>query len=136
MPFIEWNEKYETKITSIDRQHKKLVEYINKIDTLKNEKPNNRDEISRVLGFLVEYCDSHFKYEESCFKNFKYEGEEEHKKVHEDLKAQVISFQKGYDSGTAELTDAIMSFLKNWLVNHICIEDFKYLDCFHEHKLK
>lgn len=136
MPFIVWSSKYETKINSIDRQHKKLVEYINKLDDLKKDEENNKVEILRVINYLVEYCDSHFKYEESCFRNYKYENEAEHIGHHEALKGQVIEFQKAFESGSTGLTDEVMSFLKNWLINHICGEDFKYLECFNSHKLK
>lgn len=137
MSFITWDQKYELGIQTIDRQHKKLVDYINSLAELKeSNQPDKKEEIRKILRFLVDYCDSHFKYEESCFRNYKYELEQEHIKLHRSLTQQVLDFKEQYESGKTELNDAVMSFLKNWLVGHILGEDQKYVECFHQHNLK
>ena len=42
-----------------------------------------------------------------------------HKKAHADLAAQVLEIQERLEQREMDLSDEIMTFLKNWLIDHI-----------------
>lgn len=126
MALINWGPQYQLGIKSIDGQHEKLVGYINQLHAAKEE-GKGPEEAGMILQRLVEYTDSHFKYEEKLFDLHKYSHEAEHKRLHELLVKEVLDFKAKFDSGNAELSDEVMEFLKRWLQNHILIEDKKYV---------
>ena len=49
-----------------------------------------------------------------------------HKIVHDKLTKQVIEQQQDIKNGKALITMEVMSFLKNWLIDHIQNTDKKY----------
>lgn len=127
MALINWGPMYQIGIKSIDGQHEKLVGYINQLHEAKEE-GKGAEEVAKILQRLVDYTDSHFKYEEKLFDLHHYSHEKEHKRLHEILVKEVLDFKAKFDSGNAELTDEVMDFLKRWLQNHILIEDKKYVE--------
>ena len=125
MALLNWNDSYSVNIKEIDGQHKKLIDMINTLhDAMKVGKGSQM--IGDVLKSLIDYTGSHFATEEKYMKLHGYPGYENHKKEHNQLVMQVLDVQKNLHSGKAPLTQEIMSFLKNWLVNHIQGEDKKY----------
>ncbi|MCP4213100.1 MAG: hemerythrin family protein, partial [bacterium] len=57
------------------------------------------------------------------------------KKSHALFVEKVVDFQQKQADGRLMLSMEIMSFLKNWLKDHIMGEDKKYTTCFHENGL-
>ncbi len=126
MALINWGPEYMIGMKTVDGQHEKLVGYINQLhDAMLTGKGN--EEIGQILTRLVEYTDSHFKFEERLFDLHKYSHDKEHRRLHTLLVEQVLDFKKKFDAGEAGLTNEVMDFLKNWLRNHILIEDKKYV---------
>jgi len=54
-----------------------------------------------------------------------YPGYEDQKRAHMQLVSQIAVIQKKYEDGTV-LSQDVITFLKNWLVNHIQGMDQKY----------
>ena len=61
---IMWSPDLDTGIEVIDRQHQRIVEYINQLELTKNH--HDRNVMKQVLDDLVDYTQSHFAFEESC----------------------------------------------------------------------
>ena len=123
---ITWSEKYSVKNNLIDSQHKKLILLVNQLHTAMKE-GKGRDALQTVLDELVSYTQEHFKDEEAMMVRGKFPGYNLHKIEHENLTKKAASLQEQYRSGKTPLTLDVMTFLSDWLVNHIEGSDKKYI---------
>ena len=120
MKKIQWQESLSLGIDAIDKQHKQWIQYYN--DTTEAiASQQNRTQISKTLGFLLDYTETHFSTEEKYMSECHYDGFEEHKAKHDALRYTLADLVKDYeDEGiTSKLTEAIDTFLGNWLIRHI-----------------
>ncbi|TAN42904.1 MAG: bacteriohemerythrin [Nitrospirae bacterium] len=123
--FIQWNNNFSVNVGSIDDQHKQLVIMINEMhEALKTGK--SRGILGDILNRLAGYATMHFKHEEDLFQKYDYPAKSAHKKIHDDLVSKVVALKQKFDTGEAAITTDVMSFLKDWLINHILREDKKY----------
>lgn len=127
MALIGWKPEYSVDITSIDQQHKKLVDFINELhDAMRDGK--GADALGKVLRGLVDYTKTHFAAEEKLMKEHGYGDFAAHLDQHKDLlkKVEEIAdkFEKTKGSG---LTIEVMNFLRDWLTKHILGTDKKYV---------
>ncbi|MBI5307325.1 MAG: hemerythrin family protein [Planctomycetes bacterium] len=126
MAFITWNDGLSVNVKEIDAHHKKLIGLINQLhDSMLEGK--GKEASGKILSALVDYTASHFTYEEKLFKQYGYPEYDAHRKDHEDLIRQVKDFKSQFDKGTLGLTLKLMTFLKDWLNNHILGTDKKYV---------
>ena len=125
MAYITWNNSFSVKVPDMDNQHKKLVDLVNNLhDAMKQGK--GKEQIAKTLDELIKYTVFHFTSEEKLMINGGYENFEEHKAKHEELKQQVLDFQNKYKAGKIVATTEVLTFLQNWLLNHIRQDDMKY----------
>jgi hemerythrin len=118
MPLFQWSQEMSVNVKEIDEQHKKLVDLINLLhDSMKSGK--GKDVLSRVLNDLTDYTVYHFGTEEKLFQKYGYPEYLRHKKEHDDLTKQVVEIKTRYEAGQEMITIEVMSFLKDWLNNHI-----------------
>jgi hemerythrin len=54
-----------------------------------------------------------------------YPGYERHKAEHADLTKKVLEFSRDFEAGRIALSVSVLQFLKDWLVNHIQVNDRK-----------
>ena len=123
MSHIEWNDDLNTDIQVIDSQHKRIVEYINALDDIKES--HDRNEVERILGELVDYTLSHFAFEESLMEDAGYPFINGHKMVHELFVKRVGDFQTRFKMGE-DIAEELLTVLKSWLINHIKSDDNDY----------
>ncbi|MDD2852310.1 MAG: bacteriohemerythrin [Desulfuromonadaceae bacterium] len=122
--FFAWNSSYSVGFNTMDQEHKRLVEIINNLYSAMRRGEGNTV-IGPILDGLVEYTGSHFTHEERLMKEAGYAAYDEHKREHDSLTRQVLEIQNKYRAG-AVLSLEIMSFVKDWLVNHIQGSDKRY----------
>ena len=123
---MPWTSKLETTISIVDTQHKELVKMINQLHkAMKMQKGSSA--LEDILKRLVEYTEMHFATEEKMFKKYGYPEYEQHKKIHKELVATVVSFHNDFVSGKATVTMDLMDFLTDWLKNHILKTDMEYV---------
>lgn len=127
MELITWSDKYSVNIGSIDKQHKKLVDIINRLHKAMLDK-KTKDEMGIILNELIDYTVEHFGYEEELFTKYSYPGTLLHKKEHKDLVGKVSDFKNEFTAGKGAVSMKLLSFLKDWLINHINGTDQKYSD--------
>jgi hemerythrin len=131
MALIEWTDELSVNIKEIDLQHRRLIEIINQLhDAMKERKTN--EVLQGILESLVNYTEYHFKVEENYFEEFNYIGTAAHTSRHADLVKQVLTFYNDFKLGKISVSIKLMGFLRDWLREHILIEDKKYIRCFHE----
>ncbi len=136
MSLIEWDQSFDVGVNLINNQHKRLFFLLDELNEAK-EKNDTKKVLDNVIQELMFYVDFHFKTEEKYFKEFQYENAEEHIKQHKNFENKAKDFYKKYseDKEEAKISDEIINFLKDWLVNHIKIVDKAYRKCFNDHGL-
>lgn len=118
MALAEWNSSLDTGIKSIDDQHKKLVEIINDLDeALKLGKGNVVE--NALYEELSNYILKHFSDEEEYMLKWKYPEMESHLQAHNWFTDKVREFRKQGKPGESSVTDDVLQFLLNWLIEHI-----------------
>ncbi len=89
-----------------------------------------------VLNDLTNYTEVHFKTEEGYFNKFNYSDSSLHTNEHRIFIEKVTAFKKDFEMKGLPIHTAILSFLLDWLMDHILLSDKKYTDCFNSHGLK
>ena len=122
---LEWDVSFSTGIGSFDNEHKALFRMVNDLHDAMQQK-RSRKAVGQILNDLAEYTVNHFANEERAFSQTHYADEVAHKQLHKDLVAQVVDLIGKFSSGEAVLSQDIINFLQDWLINHIKGQDKKY----------
>ena len=125
MSLIKWTEEdYGTSVAACDEQHQELF---NRVNALNDVIPGGeRSAIGSALDSLIEYVIEHFQSEEQMMEQKGYADLEAHRKVHAELVDTCAKLQEKFHANQAEVGSDTMSFIKDWLDNHIPIVDRKY----------
>ena len=135
MATFVWNDAYSVKVQQFDAQHRKLFEIINSLaDAMRVGK--GEDVIRDVVGQLAVYTRTHFLQEEVAMKQTGYPDLASHQDQHNKLMADVEKYKKELDEGRKPNTVAVLTFLQNWLVQHIQKSDKKYSDHLNAHGVR
>jgi hemerythrin len=125
MPIIEWNDSLMLGIQPFDEHHQHLVGLINKVyDDFTTGAP--AESIGIVLDELVDYAKYHFAAEECWMKVQLYPKLVEHCDEHDRFSSRVVEMLEDYHDGKLHLSIEVLTFLKNWLKNHILQTDAEY----------
>ncbi len=124
MSTFTWSSELDTGIEIIDKQHRRIVDYIIALDDVPS---GDREEVGRVLGELVDYTLSHFTFEEDLMEESGYRFVNAHKKVHELFVRRVSGYIERFKIGE-DITAELLVTLKTWLINHIKNDDNDYAD--------
>jgi hemerythrin len=125
MAYLHWSNELDTGIEVIDKQHRRIVDLINELNTA--HEGGDTAVINHVLGELVDYTLSHFSFEEELQEKANYPFFKAHKRVHEIFTKRVGEFQKRAAAGE-NVAQELLSMLKIWLVNHIKGDDADYVE--------
>jgi hemerythrin len=122
MPTLDWNPDWETGIKKIDQQHRELFR---QVEALMNAIHHDQAaaHISGLLKFLANYVDVHFKDEEAEMKASDYHGLASHQAIHNDMRSKVATLLLQFQNDPTVITDSVIEFIIDWLVNHINGED-------------
>ncbi|MBM9614362.1 bacteriohemerythrin [Desulfobulbus rhabdoformis] len=125
---ITWDSSISFGIDAIDQQHHHLVDLVNKLHHAMRVRAG-KSVLGATLAELAQYTVEHFKDEERMMEEAGYPKLDAHKREHEKLVAQVVDFQKQFESGSVTITLDLMNFLSDWLINHIKRVDRGYVSC-------
>ncbi len=119
---IKWKEEYNTGVPLMDKQHHKLIDYLNDLyHCLSSE--HDREKLLKIFDNLLDYTKTHFRAEEDLMKKHKVPNFEQHKKIH-DLFVDKVSENTNKLKANQRVSVAdLYLFLKNWLVTHIENQD-------------
>ncbi|BAH77147.1 bacteriohemerythrin [Solidesulfovibrio magneticus] len=126
---MPWTSQLATGVKFVDEQHRKLVDMINNLYKAM-QTGQGKAVVEKLLDDLANYTVYHFDAEEKIFHKLHYSETAGHIKIHEELKSKVMSFINEYKSGSKNISMDLMNFLKNWLENHICKTDKRYVKTF------
>ncbi|RJR41588.1 MAG: hemerythrin [Desulfobacteraceae bacterium] len=125
MEVFPWKEQYSVGIASIDKQHQKLVAYLNDIYKALGE-GKGKESLGQIFSGLIEYTKTHFASEEGLMKLYDYPGYEEHRQIHDKMTAHVLGLGEKFKKGEISSPIQIANFLKDWLSKHIQETDKGY----------
>jgi hemerythrin-like metal-binding protein/PAS domain S-box-containing protein len=120
-----WNNNFETGISIVDEQHKKLVQLLNELAAHVADRANPL-ELEEVFNRLAEYADYHFKTEENIWHEH-FKGDiwlTEHEHTHHAFIEKVIALKSEEKNRPLDkIIQDILSFLSQWLAYHILDND-------------
>ena len=127
---ILWNDSYVTGIEAIDRQHQVLVNTLNDANA-RLASLVTRDLLEDITRDLLSYAIYHFETEEALMREYDYAGVSgddaaKHQQEHRNFSQQVVSLREGLRDGRLVSREDLLSFLNNWLVNHILHTDKQF----------
>ena len=124
--FVEWTPKLALHVPLVDREHRLLIDYINELhQAMTHNKPIS--EMIAVLKKLRDYTATHFSDEEKLFNVPAYKAAAEHMQIHKKFVAKLDEVEEQLRMGTATVSMDLLTFLKDWLVQHIMGTDPTYL---------
>lgn len=125
MAFIEWGATLSVGVAAMDQQHQQLVALINQLaDAMTQGK--SASVIGNILNELVNYAMYHFTDEENLLSQYHYPDLSAHQSEHFKLTTQVIDYRSQFHAGKLAMGVALMNFMREWLANHIQINDKQY----------
>ncbi len=133
--YIKWNNKYCMGISIIDEEHKKLIGILNKTIDAK-EHSDNKEELMEVLEEMTKFALEHFTTEENYMREFNYPEYQHHSEEHSDFFNKTIAYFDRVVNGDYHISNELIEYLRQWLVNHIQGSDRQYMDCFKKNGLK
>lgn len=125
MAYWKWEPAFSVGIAVIDNQHKRIIEYINELNTVSMYNNHDKEKVRIVLLELIDYTESHFSFEESLMQEAGYSMVTAHKQVHIAFIERIIFFKERYQNGE-DIAKQLMIELQIWLVNHIQHDDTDY----------
>ncbi len=118
----EFKENYKTGIDFVDEEHKRLFEIAEEAHQLQQNEfiPDKYDNIVKILEDLRDYTKSHFAHEENYMKEIGYKGMFTQKVQHDAFIAKLDGLDlQSLDENSDEAISDILTFLTDWLVEHI-----------------
>lgn len=129
---LKWGPDLQTGVPAIDEQHQILVEMINEANVKLREAVEKVD-VERMVRDLMNYALYHFDTEEELMVANDYLGarpEEaaKHSAEHRSFSETVANLHRDLTKGAPVSREGLMTFLNNWLVNHILKSDMRLAD--------
>ncbi|MEN8177702.1 MAG: bacteriohemerythrin [Pseudomonadota bacterium] len=126
---ITWETDLNTGIEVIDKQHMRIVDYINQLEEANTQQ--DKKAIGEVLEACVDYTMSHFAFEENLQEEAGYKYCKPHKKVHDLFIRRINEYQDRFKMGE-EVADELHGLLARWLISHIKQDDADYVEAVKE----
>jgi hemerythrin len=125
MSLITWSDaKYSVQNSTIDDQHKRLIEMINELnDAMMSRK--GFEITNQVLNKTLDYTYYHFQNEADLMAKFSYPEMEQHLAQHQAFKTKVTTLKRQADEGDGSVPRELLIYLRDWLLNHIVHVDKK-----------
>lgn len=125
MKQLVWSDNLETGIQVIDRQHKRIVDYINRLYDA-HQNGSSKEVTGAVIDELVDYTFTHFAFEETMMEDVNYAALDAHKALHEQFIQQVSELRQRFENHEPAAIE-LNNLMVTWLFNHILHEDGAYV---------
>ena len=90
---IQWDDAFMTGVISVDHQHKELFRKVNAFHAAMME-GKAREELGRLLDFLAQYTQQHFRDEEKFMEYYECPAAEANRQAHQALLHKYINTRK------------------------------------------
>ncbi len=131
---IIWAEGFSVGVSEMDNQHKKLIAMINRL--IAEPKATVQSEtISDLLNDMINYAQEHFRDEEALMSEHSYPFKDLQTEQHKSFIKRTVDFCSASEGGVDIVPQAMLEYLKGWLIHHILEQDMKYKAFFIERGL-
>ena len=117
-----WEDKYNTGIEEIDRDHRGLVNLINDLYEAMQDGTGGAL-LLPIFSALKHYTETHFNREERFMVNCDAPDQAQHFQEHRQMMARLADLESRHRRGEAAISLQTLTFLRDWLKNHICVVD-------------
>lgn len=116
----QWTQDLSVGVEVIDAQHKEMFVAAGLLIAAV-ERGEGRGEVTRVIAFLEEYVDNHFRMEEMYMRRYGYPDYPRHKAEHTAFIADFYDLRQELDDDgvTPDLVVRLADRLGEWLTGHI-----------------
>ena len=126
---IVWTEEFSVGVSEMDRQHKKLITMINRL--VDEPKATTRSEtVSDLLTGMINYAQEHFRAEEALMSEHAYPFKDQQADQHRSFIEKTVEFCSAVEADVDIVPQAMLEYLKSWLIHHILEQDMKYTTFF------
>jgi hemerythrin len=125
MPELTWTPAISVDVKTIDDQHKKLFEILNRALLIRQRGMDHREMIE-VLRELVDYSDYHFRTEDDYMLDNNYPLFQNHRKEHGQYLRKMSRLLEAFEKNEPGLPDEIGAFLEQWWLKHVSESDLRY----------
>lgn len=135
MKYKEWRPEYNVSVKAFNDDHKKLFGFLNELQQGVSSGIGVSN-MGYIIKGLVDYTTEHFRREEIMMGKYHYPEYEDHKMEHNKLLKKVGQFYSDFQEGKSTFSLELLSFLNDWISNHILNTDMKYKPFFREIAIK
>lgn len=122
-----WKAGFALGIDEIDHQHQMLLKYLN--DCICYASVHDRTvDTHGIIDELKAYARLHFTAEESLLRKIGYPEADLHQQRHRLFEDQVAQMEKAVSNGEKYAVTSLVSFLKDWYMQHVLVEDKRYAE--------
>lgn len=119
----------------IDVQHLWLIKMLVDMDTAMNQSQMTREAVlTETIEEASRYIDVHFRTEEQLMEVIGFENRASHMARHHNFEGFVQARRKDMETGNARMAMTIVNDLREWLVNHIALEDKQFVAFYKTHQ--
>ena len=135
MALMTWSNEYAVGVKALDCQHTGLFKILNDLHDAMMA-GHGQQVTGDLLRKLVSYTKEHFAAEERLMEASHYPALAKHCEHHRALTQQVGDFMALLEKGEGVVSADLLSFLRDWLKNHIQREDKEYGPWLNQHGIK
>ena len=117
-----WDDSCKTGIAGIDQDHEALVNLINDLYEAMQDGSGGAL-LLPIFSALKHYTETHFAKEERYMLDCNAPDQEKHIQEHQLMTAKLADLERRHRSGEAAISLQALTFLRDWLKNHICVVD-------------
>ena len=118
MGLLQFKDSYKTGVGSIDHEHEELINLINELHGVLQEKENKAD-VEDVLGELHGKIGSHFALEEKVMRDMGYGEVNEHTEEHNRLLGEILDIADAvHDDQNYDYITRLEREVQNWFTVH------------------
>jgi len=126
-----WEERYSVGVPQLDEEHKTILALINTI-ALNRDQPGWQANLVEILNQLTNYAIGHCEREEAMLKEVGYPDLQGQQREHLAFRQRLAVFTMDMDDPEQQrrILNMLLSFLKEWWLEHILVSDMKYRSFF------
>jgi hemerythrin-like metal-binding protein len=125
--WVVWDDNLSVGIDVIDEHHRYLLDLINDLYEVVAKKRGAR-EVARLIKALDAYSKIHFRAEEMMMSHYEYKGIDRQLNQHHAFEEKIREFYEELHANPFVAQFDVLSYLRDWLINHIRIEDIQLLE--------
>jgi len=117
-----WDDNYRTGVDEIDHDHKGLVNLINDLYEAMQDGSGGAL-LLPIFSALKHYTEDHFAKEERYMIECEAPDQSKHFQEHKRMAETLADLESRHRHGEAAISLQTLTFLRDWLRNHICVVD-------------